>query len=142
MGLPRHGDKCIIYNLAYGPKKWSEHYPVCGGKRQSPIRMESEHAEKPLNEMFSLELFTGNEDGIIYGQLMNDGYHLSMLIYGAMGRVEITGGPLNGIVFSLYNFHFHYSCDEYLDGSEHSLDGEKYEGEARGFLHIASSSFL
>ena len=47
----------------------------------------------------------------------------------------LIGGPLNEDQFALLQFHFHWGKDK-SEGSEHTLDGEKFSGE----LHLVHTN--
>ncbi|KII73217.1 Carbonic anhydrase 2 [Thelohanellus kitauei] len=121
---------CVI--SAYAPDKWSDHYPLCGGKRQSPIPVQAEPANNAGKLLSPLKLTTYQRDGLLFGSVVNNGHSFGMNIDESRSSVNITGGPLSDAIFALNQFHFHYSCDTQFTGSEHTLDGLKYAGE----LHL------
>lgn len=43
-------------------------------------------------------------------------------------EVEVSGGGLNG-KYSAVQFHFHWGDQEHHPGSEHTVDGHRYQME-------------
>ncbi|RLN53550.1 hypothetical protein BBJ29_009257 [Phytophthora kernoviae] len=101
------------------PEQWVEHYPTCGGSRQSPIDIEV--SSGCSSETRSLT-FSGK---------CTD-YYLTQ--YEETFKAAINGGSCavsaNGATYNMAQFHLHAP-------SEHLLNGEHLDGEVH-FVHSNS----
>ncbi|CAF0865752.1 unnamed protein product [Rotaria sordida] len=131
-------DVCVIFFLLVsisadqwnygnlGPDIWSEYYPLCSGKSQSPINILTACTVykdfQPFNFILTL-------DEKHYFTLKNNGHTIISTINNQhkQSSIELTGSNLNG-TFEFVNFHLHWG-EHYKSGSEHQINGVKYAGE-------------
>ncbi|CAF0851838.1 unnamed protein product [Rotaria sordida] len=131
-------DVCVIFFLLIsisadqwnygnlGPDIWSEYYPLCSGKSQSPINILTACTVykdfQPFNFILTL-------DEKHYFTLKNNGHTIISTINNQhkQSSIELTGSNLNG-TFEFVNFHLHWG-EHYKSGSEHQINGVKYAGE-------------
>ena len=69
------------FNLLYlnaGPDHWADHYPACGGVRQSPVNIDSTVALKGVAEMFMLSPPYGSGQVM---ELTNNGHSGNYFLY-------------------------------------------------------------
>ncbi|XP_060100810.1 receptor-type tyrosine-protein phosphatase zeta isoform X2 [Heteronotia binoei] len=113
---------------------WGKRYPACNGAKQSPINIDQDLA--PVSVNLKKLQFQGWEN-----ETAND-----TLIYNTGKTVEInltneynvTGGGLEG-VFRASKIIFHWGkCNASHDGSEHSIDGQKYPLEMQIYCYDAN----
>ncbi|CAF3183809.1 unnamed protein product, partial [Rotaria sp. Silwood2] len=109
-----------------GPDVWSEYYPLCDGKSQSPINILTACTVykdfKPFTFISTYDekhTFTLKNNGHTIIGISNNEYKQS--------PIQLTGGGLNG-TFEFVNFHLHWG-ENYKSGSEHQINGVKYAGE-------------
>ncbi|KAL3662218.1 hypothetical protein V7S43_012549 [Phytophthora oleae] len=107
------------------PDQWAEHYPTCGGQRQSPIDIETTAA--CISEKRSLT-FSGSCADFNVSQ-SDESFTAS--VNG--GSCAVTA---NGASYDMLQFHMHVP-------SEHTLNGEYLGGEVH-FVHsnVDSSALL
>ncbi|KII73219.1 Carbonic anhydrase 1 [Thelohanellus kitauei] len=119
----------------YSTDKWSQHYSICGKSHQSPIDIVQGEVETLIEDKNPLDIkINGEDDGLVYGYLINNGHALSVNIDEARSSVIIKGGVIGTNTYKLSNFHIHFSCDDQHKGSEHTIDGKGYAGEV-GYFH-------
>ncbi|CAF0769021.1 unnamed protein product [Rotaria sordida] len=124
MQLSISADQWNYGNL--GPDIWSEYYPLCSGKSQSPINILTACTVykdfQPFNFILTL-------DEKHYFTLKNNGHTIISTINNQhkQSSIELTGSNLNG-TFEFVNFHLHWG-EHYKSGSEHQINGVKYAGE-------------
>ncbi|XP_030766166.1 carbonic anhydrase-like isoform X1 [Sitophilus oryzae] len=112
------------YNEDNGPDKWAQCYPEANGQRQSPI------------DIVPIDLKTINTNRRLTWKYIpenvvdvtNPGYCWKVHVNGEGS--ELSGGPLEGR-YILEQFHCHWGKTN-QEGSEHTINGEKYAGE----LHL------
>jgi len=116
----------VASDEAYGPEEWHKIAPQCAGVNQSPINIISEKAVlKPLENPLALTF--GNEQ--VAGKLINNGKTIGFNV--ANPSVSMAGGVFGPDKYVLRQFHLHFGCNG-KKGSEHTLNGEKFDGE----LHL------
>ncbi|XP_048021774.1 carbonic anhydrase IV c [Megalobrama amblycephala] len=111
-------DKCK------GPSEWKKYFPNCGGQRQSPINIVTSKV-KPDSKLTSF-IFEAHEN--IFNMSVEN--HGQSAHFTLPQSVRLRGGGLSGI-YKAIQFHLHWGEDG-GQGSEHSVDGERYPME----LHI------
>ncbi|KAL4156186.1 hypothetical protein PRNP1_005218 [Phytophthora ramorum] len=104
-----------------GPNQWAEHYPTCGGSRQSPIDIGTTAASG--TEKRSLT-FSGSCGDFNVSQSEES---FTASVNG--GSCAVTA---NGASYSMLQFHMHVP-------SEHTLNGEYLGGEVH-FVHSNADS--
>ncbi|KAM8977346.1 carbonic anhydrase 4-like [Pelodytes ibericus] len=112
-----------------GTRKWGEHYTTCSGKNQSPINV----ATSKLSINTSLKPFTFEGFDIEHEyEIENNGHSAEVKL--SAHDMKITGGGLTGTYYTI-QLHFHWGS-ETTDGSEHSINGERFPME----LHIVNNN--
>ncbi|KAK2525368.1 carbonic anhydrase 4 [Columba livia] len=112
------------------PRKWYQTYATCKGKKQSPINIVTKNVvlDKSLNPLS----FEGYDvKGSSAWDIENNGHTVKVTLDTSP---KIGGGGL-GRKYKAIEFHLHWGVrveQQYLPGSEHSIDGEKQAME----LHI------
>jgi carbonic anhydrase len=101
-----------------GPDIWSDTYPLCAGKSQSPINILTACTTYKNLKLFEFNsaynekhYFTLKNNGHTIVGTINDEYKQSPIL--------LTGGGLNG-TFQFVNFHLHWG-ENYKSGSEHQV---------------------
>ncbi|XP_041751282.1 carbonic anhydrase IV c [Coregonus clupeaformis] len=111
-------------NTCRDPSRWPGLFPDCGGLRQSPINIVTNHVQ--ANHSLSPLTFYGHHNILnITVENMGHSAHFSL-----PSSVQVSGGGLAGR-YRAIQFHLHWGVDA-GPGSEHTVDGEHYPME----LHI------
>ncbi|XP_072013312.1 carbonic anhydrase-like isoform X2 [Amphiura filiformis] len=107
----------------YGPASWAKNYEAAGGKRQSPINIDTK-VTKP-NSFPDLAI---QYDPSRCTKIVNNGHTFTVEV--TERSTNLFGGPLQH-KYQLAQFHCHWgSSDE--KGAEHTIDGHRYAAE----LHL------
>lgn len=107
-----------------GPDTWPDHFPTCGGERQSPVAIDTGEAETDIPQMPFV--FSGYVKPTT-ATLTNTGHSVQV---NMDINASVTGGSLTG-AFVFHQFHFHWGAAN-TRGSEHTLDGKRFPAE----LHL------
>jgi len=108
-------------------------YPECGGNgKQSPIDIDTSLATQMtlVEDDFANFTFSVGYKIVTSGPLINDGGHTLKFSVDESHGARISGGPLNNS-YILNQFHLHWGSTN-GQGSEHTLNGEMFDGE----LHL------
>ncbi|XP_069813517.1 carbonic anhydrase 2-like [Dendropsophus ebraccatus] len=114
------------YGPDNGPHTWHNSTTNALCNRQSPINIKTSQAKydpalKPLSISY---------DPSTAKLILNNGHTFNVVYKDSEDKSVLKGGALEG-TYRLKHFHFHWgSCDG--QGSEHTVDGQKYEAE----LHL------
>lgn len=138
-----------------GEKTWKDHYPLCGGIRQSPININfagtSATAQHPSGGALTFSGYdqvrvaavsnTVENQGraVTDNDLKNNGHtaQLDVTMPGA-GVGILSGGPLSEN-YQILQLHFHWGKDN-TKGSEHTYDGAAFPLEMH-VVHVKSSLY-
>jgi carbonic anhydrase len=110
---------CNQWNYGHlGPDIWSDYYPLCSGKSQSPINILTACTTYRKYQSFK---FTSAYDEKHYFTLKNNGHTVIGILNNEYKQspIQLTGGGLNG-TFDFVNFHLHWG-ENYKSGSEHQM---------------------
>ncbi|OWF52544.1 carbonic anhydrase 2-like isoform X2 [Mizuhopecten yessoensis] len=114
------------YGNNNGPLHWHEKFTIAkDGKRQSPIDIQTKEAQYDPNlQRRPIMVNYKSEMGM---ELENNGHSVKAQM---KEKSELRGGPLEG-TYLLEQFHLHWGAEN-GEGSEHTIDGNKYDAE----LHL------
>jgi len=129
------------WNYAGQGEYWPETHPYCGGKRQSPIDIDTSRVFDCYTPADQTVNFSGyNKKGTVAGKLANVGSSLKFT------PSETKAGKLPGIVggtldaeYKLLQYHFHWGSSNDR-GSEHTIDGQCYAMEMH-LVHVKKNYF-
>ncbi|XP_053322354.1 carbonic anhydrase 2-like [Spea bombifrons] len=114
------------YGPDNGPNTWHTSFPIALGEQQSPIDINTSDAKYDP----SLKPLSISYDPSTAKSIVNNGHAFNVEFDDSEDKSVLRGGALEG-TYRLKQFHFHWgSCDGH--GSEHTVDGTKYEAE----LHL------
>ncbi|CAF3670517.1 unnamed protein product [Adineta steineri] len=119
-------NKCLASDwdyLEHGPDVWSEHYPLCGGERQSPINIKTACTIYQPFDQFILTPDHITENNFI---AKYNGHTISSDTNNK--NLALQGGNLTG-TFYFDSFHLHWGPNHNV-GSEHQINGLKSAGES------------
>lgn len=119
-GRVRSGD--WGYGNENGPDTWPDHYPTCGGHRQSPVAIDAGEAEVDIpHTPFH---FVGYDARPTTVTLTNNGHSVQV---NMDINAWVTGGSLTS-EFVFHQFHFHWGAAD-TRGSEHTVDDNRFPAE-------------
>ncbi|CAF1141717.1 unnamed protein product [Adineta ricciae] len=121
----------VLWNYRdLGPDVWSDTYPLCASRSQSPINIKTACT---TFQPFVPFQFSSSYSVTNNFTLRNNGHTIVGQYSGNdSSSFNLTGGALNG-TFRFVNFHLHWG-ENYKSGSEHQVNGKKYAGEIH-FVH-------
>ncbi|XP_029383945.1 carbonic anhydrase 4-like isoform X3 [Echeneis naucrates] len=122
---------CYNEHCESNPSHWADLAgSFCGGSKQSPINIKTNHAEKDNSLTdFMFVNFSSNQ---VIQSIQNNGHTVKCNL--KKNQVEVSGGGLDGTYYAL-QFHFHWGkLGDRHSGSEHTLDGERLPME----MHIVT----
>jgi carbonic anhydrase len=101
-----------------GPDIWSDYYPLCAGKSQSPINILTACT---IYRTYPEWIFNSTHNEKHNFILKNNGHTIIATINNEYKQtpIRLTGGGLNG-TFDFVNFHLHWG-ENYKSGSEHQM---------------------
>ena len=100
-----------------GPDGWSDEYPVCAGRTQSPINIRTACTTYRSSTSFN---FSSGYNQTHNFTLTNDGHSVMDRYSGdSPSSLILTGGGLN-ISYGFLNFHPYWG-ENYKSGSEHQV---------------------
>ncbi|XP_078001819.1 carbonic anhydrase 6 [Phascolarctos cinereus] len=118
----------------YPDNEWSEQYPTCAGKSQSPINIETENVLENRT-LGTLELTGyGLQDGEFL--LINNGHSIQLSLPSSMHIIR--GLPQ---VYTAAQLHFHWGGKTAEShGSEHLINGVQFDSEMH-IVHYNSEKY-
>uniref|UniRef100_A0A673MGV8 Carbonic anhydrase n=1 Tax=Sinocyclocheilus rhinocerous TaxID=307959 RepID=A0A673MGV8_9TELE len=116
--------KCVFQLCHPGPSEWKNNFPNCGGQRQSPINIITRKVKH--DPKLASFIFDGHEK-VFNMSVENHGHSAHFTLPQS---VRLRGGGLPA-TYKAVQFHLHWG-ENGGQGSEHSVDGERYPME----LHI------
>jgi len=119
------------WNYAGQGNYWPVTHPICGGKRQSPINIDTSQVFNIYSGTLDFRKYSGPESGVVENkgatlQFTPDGTD-DQKIPGIIDR----NGSLGNDNYKLLQFHFHWGSENDR-GSETTVDGQSFPME----LHI------
>lgn len=118
------------YKGLNGPSNWGLRYPLCNGRKQSPINIDSRQTVSNTNLTYNIYNYNVP---LRNATIMNTGYTV---------RFQPTDNTTRGILvgenrknYSLQQGHFHWGNTS-VQGAEHFIDGHQYAME----MHLVHGS--
>lgn len=121
------------YTNPNGPSTWPKTYPICGGKKQSPINIIPK--DSPFDG--SIKELAINYSPFTELNVTNNGKAITARV-SSSDALNFTGAGLPS-TYILEQFHFHVGSDN-SQGSEHQIKGKKYPMEMHLVHYGASKS--
>uniref|UniRef100_A0A672L6D7 Carbonic anhydrase n=1 Tax=Sinocyclocheilus grahami TaxID=75366 RepID=A0A672L6D7_SINGR len=118
--------KFLIQLNVYAERNWKNNFPNCGGQRQSPINIITRKVKH--DPKLTSFIFDGHEK--VFNMSVENHGHSVAFYCGQPKSVRLRGGGLPA-TYKAVQFHLHWGEND-GQGSEHSVDGERYPME----LHI------
>jgi carbonic anhydrase len=109
---------CETWNYGdLGPDVWSDEYPLCSGRSQSPINIRTACT---TYQSFTPFQFSSTYNLTNNFTITNNGHTIVGTYNGTeSSSLKLTGGSLHG-TYEFVNFHLHWG-ENYKSGSEHQV---------------------
>lgn len=104
--------------------KWSELFPECGGREQSPIDISMNRLFYNASTRLALDNFSTLSPAY---EVVNNGHTVMFSYLGDSATAPAVTG-LAGERYELAQFHLHWG-QKGVPGSEHTIDGRRYDME-------------
>ncbi|XP_042215867.1 carbonic anhydrase 2-like [Homarus americanus] len=121
------GEASWSYSGNNGPEHWKKLFPECGGRRQSPVNINT-HDEERDDDGGSWPRFHFHNFNTIPNSMtiLNTGE--SAQVSSEQLRASVSGGAL-GAEYTFLQFHFHWGSSNKLGGSEHTVNHRREAAE-------------
>ncbi|XP_064600587.1 uncharacterized protein LOC135466815 [Liolophura sinensis] len=119
------------YSGEKGYHKWPEHFKHCRGRQQSPINVDTDHAQ--FDSSLSAVHLQMPHDAVGRMILIHNGHTLQV---NTIGDYYVLGGGLPSN-YRIAQFHLHWGKNNHK-GSEHQIDGHSYPME----LHVVAYDYM
>ncbi|XP_077831973.1 carbonic anhydrase 6 isoform X2 [Macaca mulatta] len=119
-GQAQHGSDWTYSEGALDEAHWPQHYPACGGQRQSPINLQRTKVQ--YNPALKGLKLTGYETQEGEFPMVNNGHTVQISLPSTM---RMTAA--DGTVYIAQQMHFHWGgASSKIRGSEHTVDGIRH----------------
>jgi len=125
----RGQDEAYIYSEeeGEGPFFWGKTHPLCNGRKQSPINVETSNLDRSSNETIQFDGYDVAPEEML---MVNTGHSLEIEL---TGNITMFGGGLGGAEYQAAQLNFHWGRFNHR-GSEHQVDHHEFPLE----MHIVS----